>query len=88
MPLYDFGCQTCGFTKEVFATLAEHERGIVERCPKHATRLVQRIRAPAVLADWKPYVDVASSRKLLTGGRSQYRELVKKRKDVGIYPLD
>lgn len=88
MPLYDFGCDQCGFTKEILASLAEHERGIVAHCPKDRTRLVQRVSRPYIAPDWKPYTDIASSRKLLRGGRSEYRELVMRRKDKGIYPLD
>jgi len=44
MPVYDYQCQVCGNTFEVFATFKQKEAGLQPECPMcHSTETQQRI---------------------------------------------
>ena len=49
MPSYDFQCTQCGEHFEIYATLAQKEKGLAPRCPKCDSEQVQRIFDTLVL---------------------------------------
>jgi hypothetical protein len=85
MPIYVKRCGACGWTQEVFLPISQYSSPMQCSNPEHGSMMnvPQRVN---VAPDWKPYQDVAGSRKMLTGGKAEYREIVVKRKDQGITP--
>lgn len=49
MPVYEFVCEDCGYTTEVWATLDELSRGLAPVCERCGSRrLVRKLSAPSV----------------------------------------
>jgi putative FmdB family regulatory protein len=49
MPFYEFECTQCQEKFEVFATIAQKEKGLAPRCPHCGSDQVQRILNTLVL---------------------------------------
>ena len=71
MPFYEFECMQCKGKFEVFATLAQKEKGLAPRCPNCGSEIVQRIFDSLALISRSGEISAPSVGGSCCGGRSQ-----------------
>jgi putative FmdB family regulatory protein len=50
MPAYDFYCENCRNEFEVWGTVEEYSKGLLENCPMCGSdRIEQRLNAPSIM---------------------------------------
>jgi putative FmdB family regulatory protein len=71
VPFYEFECTQCKEKFEVFATLAQKEKGLAPRCPNCDGDQVRRIFDTLVLIPHGGETSAPSASGRCCGGRSQ-----------------